>query len=57
MQYVYLVTCDEPTCVAFENSVRMVEPSNPTICGGCRKKITPLKTDEEWVEPEWVEPA
>ena len=50
MEYVYLVTCDEPTCVAFQNPVRMVEPTNPTTCGGCHKDLEPVKTDEQWVD-------
>jgi predicted Zn-dependent protease len=48
MRYVYLATCTNSECIAYNEDVRIVDATDPTVCGGCHGNITPQKTDEVW---------
>lgn len=52
--FIYLFTCKTKDCENKDNPVRLVEPTNPVLCGACGAFSNAVKTDEVWETPEEV---
>ena len=52
---IWLFTCKTKDCENKTNPVRLVDATNPVLCGGCRELGNAVETDEIWEVSEIAE--